>query len=299
MTRTRVWRLLALLLAFALVGAACGSDSDSGGGDASSDTTEATSDTAAEGACAVADLPLVEEGQLTVATGEPVFPPWVANDDPTGNEGFESQLVYLVAAELGFAEQDVVWTSTGFDEAIAPGDKDFDFNIQQYGITAERDEAVDFSDGYYSVQQAIVAAPDSDIADATSLADLQDAKLGAAVGSTSLDYIDEVIQPSEEAAVFDDNAAAKSAFDAGQVDGLVFDLPTAFYIVAAEIPDASIVGILPAVGDEEQLGMLFTDGSELVPCINQALAAVDESGDLAALQEEWLANGGDIPTLTQ
>jgi polar amino acid transport system substrate-binding protein len=300
MTRTRAWRLVALLMAFALVGAACGSE-DSSDEVASSDTTEATSDTAGEGDCAVADLPLKEEGQLTVATGDPVFPPWIANDDPTGNEGFESELVYLIADQLGFAEEDVVWTSTGFDEAIAPGDKDFDFNIQQYGITADRDEVVDFSDGYYTVQQAIVAAPDADIADATSLADLQDAKLGAAVGSTSLDYIDEYIQPDEEAAVFDDNAAAKSAFDAGQVDGLVFDLPTAFYITAAEIPDASIVGILPTPADSEpeQLGMLFEDGSELIPCINQALAAVEESGDLAALQEEWLANGGDTPTLSE
>lgn len=294
MSRTRLGALLALVLAFALFGAACGSSDES-----SSDTTGGSDDTAAAGSCDVADLPLKEDGQLTVATGDPVFPPWMANDDPATNEGFESELVYDIAAELGLSEDDVVWTSTGFDEAIAPGEKDYDFNIQQYGITAERDEVVDFSDGYYTVQQAIVAAPDSDIADATSIADLQGAKLGAAVGSTSLDYIDEVIQPDEEAAVFDDNAAAKSAFDAGQVDGLVFDVPTAFYIVSAEIPDASIVGILPTVGDEEELGMLFETDSPLIPCVNQALAAVKDSGDLDALQEEWLANGGDTPTLTQ
>ncbi len=294
MTRTRLGGLLALVLTFALFGAACGSSDES-----SSDTTAGSDGTAAAGSCDVADLPLKEDGQLTVATGDPVFPPWMANDDPATNEGFESELVYDIAAELGLSEDDVVWTSTGFDEAIAPGEKDYDFNIQQYGITAERDEVVDFSDGYYTVQQAIVAAPDSDIADATSIADLQSAKLGAAVGSTSLDYIDEVIQPDEEAAVFDDNAAAKSAFDAGQVDGLVFDLPTAFYIVSAEIPDASIVGILPTVGDEEELGMLFETDSPLIPCVNQALAAVKDSGDLDALQEEWLAQGGDIPTLTQ
>ena len=298
---TRVWRLLAVLLSLTLVGAACSSDSDESSSDtSSSDTTAAAGDTtAAAGDCAVADLPLKTEGQLTVATGDPVFPPWVANDDPAGNEGFESELVYDIAAELGFAPTDVVWTSTGFDEAIAPGDKDYDFNIQQFGINDERDQVVDFSDGYYTVQQAIVAAPDADIADATSIADLKTAKLGAAIGSTSLDYIDNVIQPDAEAAVFDDNAAAKSAFDAGQVDGLVFDLPTAFYITSAEIPDASIVGILPTVGDEEQLGMLFEDGSELIPCVNQALAAVDDSGDLADLQQQWLADGGDTPTLSQ
>ncbi len=296
MTRTRLWRLLAVLVALTLVGAACSSDDDQ----SSSDTTAASSDdTAAEGSCDTADLPVKEEGQLTVATGDPVFPPWMENDDPASNEGFESELVYLVAEQLGFTEDQVIWTSTGFDEAIAPGEKDYDFNIQQYGITADRDEVVDFSDGYYTVQQAIVALPDSDLAGAESVTDLQSATLGAAVGTTSLDYIDEVIQPDTEAAVFDDNAAAVAAFDAGQVDGIVVDLPTAFYLTAAEIPDASIVGILPTVGDEEELGMLFETDSPLIPCVNQALAAVEESGDLAALQEEWLADGGDIPTLTQ
>ncbi|MCB1015444.1 MAG: amino acid ABC transporter substrate-binding protein [Acidimicrobiales bacterium] len=291
MNRTRTWRLLAVLAALALLGAACGSDDD-GGDESSSDTTEA-------GSCDTADLPVKEEGQLTVATGDPVFPPWMENDDPTSNEGFESELVYLVAEQLGFSEDQVVWTSTGFDEAIAPGEKDYDFNIQQYGITEDRDEVVDFSDGYYTVEQAIVAPADSDIASAESLADLADAKLGAAVGTTSLDYIEEAIQPSEEAAVFDDTAAASSALQAGQVDGLVYDLPTAFYITAVEIPDASIVGILPVVGEAEELGMLFEDGSPLVPCVNDALAAVEESGDLAALQEEWLANGGETPTLSE
>ncbi len=296
MTRTRLWRLLAVLVALTLVGAACSSDDDQ----SSSDTTAASSDdTAAEGSCDTADLPVKEEGQLTVATGDPVFPPWMENDDPASNEGFESELVYLVAEQLGFTEDQVIWTSTGFDEAIAPGEKDYDFNIQQYGITADRDEVVDFSDGYYTVQQAVVALPDSDVANAESVADLQSATLGAGVGTTSLDYIDEVIQPDTEAAVFDDTAAATSAFSAGQVDGLVVDLPTAFYLTAAEIPDASIVGILPTVGDEEELGMLFETDSPLIPCVNQALAAVEESGDLAALQEEWLADGGDIPTLTQ
>ena len=294
MTRIGLWRPLAVLMALTLVGAACSSNSD----ESSSETTESTSDTT-ETSCDTADLPVKEEGQLTVATGDPVFPPWMENDDPASNEGFESELVYLVAEQLGFTEDQVIWTSTGFDEAIAPGEKDYDFNIQQYGITADRDEVVDFSDGYYTVQQAVVALPDSDVANAESVADLQSATLGAGVGTTSLDYIDEVIQPDTEAAVFDDTAAATSAFSAGQVDGLVVDLPTAFYLTAAEIPDASIVGILPTVGDEEELGMLFETDSPLIPCVNQALAAVEESGDLAALQEEWLADGGDIPTLTQ
>jgi polar amino acid transport system substrate-binding protein len=298
---TKTWRgLLALLLALGLVAAACGDD----GGDDATDDTEAGSDTT-EAAAACDPLPTKEEGVLTVATGEPAFPPWVSgtdadgNDDPTTGEGFESALVYAIAEQLGIAEEDVTWVRTGFDEAVAPGPKDYDFNIQQYSITPERDEVVDFSDGYYTVQQALVAAEDSTVAEATSVADLQDDQLGAAIGTTSLDYIDEVIQPDSEALVFDDNAAAKAAFDAGQVDGIVFDLPTAYYITAVEIPNSSIVGVLPVVGDAEELGMLFEDGSELVPCVNEALATLEEDGTLAALQEEWLQAGGDIPTLSE
>jgi polar amino acid transport system substrate-binding protein len=291
--------LTALLLAFGLFVAACGDDD---GGETSTDDT-ASDTTDGEEAAACDPLPTKTEGTLTVATGEPAFPPWVSgtdeegNDDPTLGEGYESALVYALADQLGV--ENVEWVRTGFDEAVAPGPKDYDFNIQQYSITAERDEVVDFSDGYYQVEQALVAAEDSTVAEATSIADLQDDRLGAAIGTTSLDYIEEVIQPETEAAVFDDNAAAKAAFDAGQVDGLVFDLPTAYYITAVEIPNSAIVGVLPRVGEAEELGMLFEDGSELVACVNEALAALEADGTLEALEEEWLSAGGDIPTLSE
>jgi polar amino acid transport system substrate-binding protein len=301
---TKTWRsLAALLLALALVAVACGDDSDDAGDDVEAADDGATTTTGDAAACD--PLPTKTEGSLTVATGEPAFPPWVSGvdddgvDDPTTGEGYESALVYALAEQLGIAEADVTWVRTGFDEAVAPGPKDYDFNIQQYSITPERDEVVDFSDGYYTVQQALVARPDSSVAEAASLADLQDEQLGAAIGTTSLDYVDQVIQPDSEAAVFDDNAAAKAAFDADQVDGLVFDLPTAFYITAVEIPDSSIVGVLPVVGDAEELGMLFEDGSPLVACVNEALATLRDDGTLDALQQEWLQAGGDIPTLTE
>jgi len=315
-----VRRWIALALGLMVLLTACGGaaeTSDDGGATEEAPTTadttvsEAASEPA-EVACDVDSLPLVTEGTLTVATGEPVFEPWMVDDDPTNGEGFESALVYALAEQLGFAEGDVEWVRTGFDQAIAPGQKDYDFNIQQYSITPERDEVVDFSDGYYEVEQALVAAEDSPVADATSVADLRSARLGAAIGTTSLDYIEQVIQPEDQAQVFDDNAAAKAAFDAGQVDGLVFDLPTAYFITAVEIPDASIVGVLPredataaseavaseAAGGAEELGMLFEDGSELVPCVNQGLAALRDDGTLEAIEEEWLSQSGGIPTLT-
>ena len=298
----RLLSVLAVLAAVALVTVACGDSDD----DAATETTTDAGDTTTaateggEGSCAVEDLSLHEAGTLTVATGEPAFPPWVVDDDPTNGQGFESAVVYAVAEELGITAENVVWVRSGFDEAVAPGDKPYDFNVQQYSITAERDEVVDFSDGYYTVDQALVAAPDSEIAGATSIAELESARLGAAIGTTSLDYIEEVIDPDTEAAVYDDNAAAKAAFDAGQVDGLVFDLPTAFFITAVEIPDAAIVGILPQVGDEPaELGFLFEDGSALVACVNDALARLADNGTLEAIEQEWLQSGGSTPTLSQ
>ncbi len=313
--------LLAILFAFALVAAACGDDDDDTEPTTTEDTADdgaaddgaaddgaaddgaaddgaaddgATDEAAGGGECDA--LPLKTDGVLTVATGEPVFEPWMVDDDPTNQQGFESALVYALAAELGVDTID--WVRTGFDEAIAPGAKDWDFNIQQYSITAERDEVVDFSDGYYQVEQALVGAPDSPVASAATVADLVDTRLGAAIGTTSLDYIDQVIVPSSEAQVYDDNAAAKTAFDAGQVDGIVFDLPTAYFITAVEIPEASIIGVLPRTGEPEELGMLFEDGSPLVPCVNAALASLRDSGAIEALEDEWLNQGGSIPTLT-
>ncbi len=300
--------ITAALLALAFVAAACGDDDDAAtttvAGEAATTVDAAATTIAAgtdggAGACAIDQLALKAPGTLTVATGESVFPPWMVDDDPTNQQGFESALVYALAGQMGFTSDQVVWVRTGFDEAVAPGPKDFDFNVQQYSITADRDEVVDLSDGYYTVEQALVAAADADIASATSLAELKDAQLGAAVGTTSLAYIDTVIQPDSDALVFDDNAAAKSSFDAGQVDGIVFDLPTAYYITDIEIPEASIVGVLPRVGEAEELGLLFEDGNPLVACVNEALAAIKADGGLEAIEEEWLSQGGGIPTLTE
>ena len=277
---------LGALVALALIAAACGSG------------VESVSDT--EGCD---PLPLKAAGTLTVATGEVVFPPWMGAgdddfDDPSTGTGYEGALVFALAEELGLGSN-VTFVRTGFDEVIAPGVKDWDFNIQQYSITADRDQVVDFSDGYYQVEQAIVGRADASIAGASSLGDLVDAQLGAALGTTSLDYIDDVIKPSSQASVFNDNAAAKAAFDANQVDGIVFDLPTAYFITAVEIEDASIIGVLPVDGEPEELGMLFEEGSALVACINAALAALVDSGKLDEFADEWLNQGGSIPSLTK
>lgn len=301
------WRtMLTMALVLALAAAACGGDDDDTTSTTADDATAATTGDAATTTaaaagddCAVENLELVTADTLTVATGEPAFPPWVLDDDPAGGEGFEAAVVYAVANAMGFSDDQVTWIRTDFNEAIAPGAKDFDFNIQQYSISDERDEVVDFSDGYYTVKQALVAFADSPAAAASTVGDLAEVRLGAQIGTTSLDYIEEVIQPTTAASVYDTNADAKSAIDAQQVDALVFDLPTAFFITAVEMPDTTIVGQFETPGEAaEELGMLFADGNPLVECVNVALAAVGEDGTLAALEEQYLANGGDIPTIT-
>jgi len=242
---------------------------------------------------------------LTVATGEPAFPPWVSGadganfDDPESKTGFEAALVYEIAAEMGFTDDQVVWVRTGFDQAITAGSKSFDFNIQQYSITDARDEVVDFSDPYYTTRQAVIGLPDSAVIGVTSLDDLKDARLGASIGSTSLDFIEDVIQPNTQAAVYDTVADAKSALDADQLDGIVVDLPTAYFIAAVEIEDAVIVaqfGTSAAAPDE--YGLLFAEGNSLVDCVNVALGALRDGGRLDALEEEWLAQGGEIVTIS-
>lgn len=283
---SRRFRWAGLLLACGLIVAACGGD-DTGAGDGDGDVS-----------CAKEDLALVQPGVLTIATGEPAFPPWIIDDDPTNQQGFEGAAAYAVAEQLGFGADEVEWVRTGFDEAIAPGEKSFDFNLQQYTITEQRDEVVDFSVPYYTTNQALVAYADSPIAGATSIEELRDAKLGAQIGTTSLAYIEEVIQPTEQAAVYDTNVDAKSALDAQQVDGLVFDLPTAYFITAVEIPEATIVGAFEVSEEQaDNFGFLMAEGSDLKPCVDQALEELRADGTLDSLAEQWLQTESEIPTI--
>jgi polar amino acid transport system substrate-binding protein len=264
-------------------------------------STAETEDVASTGSdvCSVDSLQTLTAGKLTIATGEPAYYPWVLNDAPESGEGFEAAVAYAVAEELGFDKDDVVWTRTTFDSAIAPGAKKFDFNIQQYSITDERKKVVDFSSAYYSSNQSIVSFKGSKIDGATSLADLAGAKLGAAVGSTSLEAITSQIKPTSKPSVFNDNAAAVTALKNKQIDGLVVDLPTAFYLAAVEIPNGIIVGQLELAdgAPTDSAGLLLAKNSPLTSCVTKAVDALREDGTLATLQEKWLAVGTGAPVL--
>jgi polar amino acid transport system substrate-binding protein len=285
--------LIAVAVAAALLVAACGDDDDA----ATTETTAGGGDAAGTVEESDGDCPTITEGVLTVATDSPAFPPWVIDDDPTTGEGFESAVAYAVAGELGFSEDQVEWTRTPFNTAIAPGEKDFDFYLAQVSISEERDQAVDFSNGYYEVNQAMVGFADSPAASATTVEDLRSLRFGAQVGTTSLDFITEQIQPEQEPLVYNDNAAAKAALDAQQVDAIVLDLPTAFFVSSVEIEGTAVIGQFPSVGGAEEFGLVFDEGNPLRDCVNTAVDALRESGELEAIEQEWLSDTVEAPVI--
>ena len=295
----RVRRALAAaaVLPLALAAAACAPEEDSDGTTAS-DPVGSTSASPSADACETDSLPVRTDGQLTVGTDSPAYEPWFVDNDPTNGKGFESAVAYAVAEQLGFSADQVAWVKVPFNKSYAPGPKDFDFDINQISINPKRAEAVDFSDGYYSASQAVIALKGTAGAEATSLDDLRGLRLGAQTGTTSLTAIRDVIQPDQEPAVYEDTNVAKAALQNDQVDAILTDLPTAFYISAVEIPKSTIIGqFQPETGEQEEFGMLFQKGSPLVGCVNEALAALREDGTLDEIEQEWLSDVVDVPEL--
>jgi polar amino acid transport system substrate-binding protein len=306
-------RTAAVVAAFAVILTACGGTGDGDTPDnideALDDAQEETDDTEPADepaeeplpqvtACSPDELDTHEDGTLTVATGEPAFPPWVEDDDPESGQGFEAAVVYALANELGYDDADVTWVRTGFDEAIAPGPKEYDVNIQQFSIIEERREVVDFSVPYYLPDKAVVALPDSPVADATSFDDLREANWGATIGTTDLDYLEEIIGAGN-VSVFDDQAGTFQALQGGQIDATVVALPTALFATAVQVPEASITAVLPPDENDEGLGLLMEQGSPLLDCVNEALTTLRSGGVLDDLATEWLGVGGDIPAITE
>jgi polar amino acid transport system substrate-binding protein len=294
-------KALALLLLVALlcVGAACGGDDDETTPEAVATSepeptgTEAAT-TEEPDPCAKEELQTVVDGSLTIATDNPAFPPWFQDADgnpwdpttpPTG-EGYEAAVAYGVADQLGFTMDEVSWVVVPFNNVFKPGPKDFDFDINQVSYTPKRDEAVDFSDSYYDVEQAVVTLKSSEFADAASLADLKGAKLGAQVGTTSYSAIVDLIQPDQDPAVFDTNNDAIAALKNKQIDGIVVDFPSTGYITNVQVPNSTVVGRLPA--GEEYFGLVFEEGNPLRDCVNQAIANLRADGSIDEFAQQWI-----------
>jgi polar amino acid transport system substrate-binding protein len=267
--------------------------------------------------CQASALTLKTAGQLTIGADNPAFPPWFGGDpettypgepadspwtdltDPYSGEGYESAVAYAIAERLGFDREAVQWRFTAFNQAYAPGEKDFDVYMTQVSYSPQRAQAVDFSESYYDVEQTIVGLTGSPIAGATTLADLKQYKLGAQVGTTSLQRITEQIAPTTEPSVYDTNDAAVQALINGQIDGLVVDYPTAFYVRDVQISEAgregAVVGVLPPAGDQEYFGAVLEKGSPLTSCVNEAIASLRADGTLDRIAEEQLGNPAETP----
>jgi polar amino acid transport system substrate-binding protein len=293
----------ALLAASVLLLAGCGGEETSTGGGAS----------ALPASCSPGDLPTLTAGRLTIGTDNPAYPPyfqggtpdgssWKLNDPSTG-EGFESAVAYALAEELGYTPDQVEWVEVPFGQSFKPGPKDFDFDINQVSFKPARAEAVDFSDSYYDVNQALIAVKGTPIAGATTLADLAQYKLGAQVGTTSFDLIENTITPSEDPAIFDTQNDAFTALSNGQVDGVLADLPTALYVAdpfVQQVENSVVVGQFPSAGTPEHFGLVLEKDSPLTECVNEAIAALRSDGTLGDIQQKWLSektNVGDVPVI--
>jgi polar amino acid transport system substrate-binding protein len=283
-----------LILVLAVAAAGCGGD-DNG----AAEETATTSDRCEE------DSPdLVTPGRLTIGTDNPAFPPWFEGKkkfdpwDPTTTptkKGYEAEVAYGIAREIGFADTEVKWTVVPFNQAFRPGRKKFDFDINQISYKPERANAVDFSDSYYDVEQAIVGLEGNPIANAKSVADLKGRKLGAVVGTTSLEAINERIEPSQEPSVYDTNNDVVAAIKARQIDGGAVDFPTALYMAAVQLEGGEVVGRLPAEEGGEYFGVVLEKDSPFTECVNDAISALHEDGTIERLQQQWL--GGSAPVL--
>ena len=264
---------------------------------ADENTTAAPSASASGSNCPAGALQTKTAGKLTIGTDNPVYEPWFSDNKPANGKGFESAVAYQVAQRLGYPADKVTWVSVTFNNAIAPGPKAFDFDINEFSVTPERRKAVDFSSPYYLVRQTVITTKGSKIAGAKSLADLRTAKLGAQVGTTSYQAVTDVIKPSAQPQVFNNNDDAKAALVNGTVDGIVVDLPTAFYMTSAELKDGLIVGQLPQVGVPEQFGLVLDLNSPLTGCVSTAVDQLRQDGTLAVLEKTWLSGTGGAPEL--
>jgi polar amino acid transport system substrate-binding protein len=286
--------VLALIVPLALLAAGCG---------AAKKKTAPASTTGSS--CSPANLHLVKSGTLTIGTDNPAYPPWYGGSaghgwkvsDPYSGKGYESAFAYALAKQLGFSKSKVTWKYTPFESSFAPGPKSFDFDINQISFTPARAKVVDFSDSYYDVNQSVVVNDGTPIAGVSSVAGLKPYELGAQLGTTSYQLIQSKIKPSKKPSVFPTNAGAVEALKNKQIDGLVVDLPTAFYITSAQIPHSKVLGQFPTKPGGEHFGLVFQKGNPLVTCVNKAIVTLRGNGTLQQLQQQWLAKATGAPTL--
>jgi polar amino acid transport system substrate-binding protein len=292
---TKLLATLSLVAALAVLAAGCGSSSDSGSSGAETAAGGGSTEASAS-ECAPGKLQTVSDGVLTVATDKPAYPPYFEDDEPANGEGFESAVAYAIGKQLGYPKAKLKWTVEPFDSSYAPGEKHFDFDVNEISITPARAKVVDFSAPYYKANQAVVALDGSDAAKAKSLAGLEDTKIGVQINTTSLSAVEEEIEPSSRPEVFNSSSDVVTALKNGQVEAVVVDLPTALYLTAAQVEDAQVVGQFGKASGEEW-GALLGKESPLTECVSGAVEALESSGELEAITERWMSQAAEAPEL--
>jgi polar amino acid transport system substrate-binding protein len=242
----------------------------------------------------------LNEGVLTIATSNPAYFPWVMDNDPASGKGFEAAVAFEVAARMGFDAAKVVWTAASFDESIQPGLKNFDFNLQQFSVTAEREQVVDFSIPYYSAAMAVLTRKSAIDAGVTSdLASLKGVIWGADASTTALPMLQDLIAPETAPLLYNDNTDVVAAMKANQVDAALFDLPTALYLGAVVLEDGVILGQFPSERSQnpDRFGLLMEEGNALKSCVDAAITAMTSDGTLAGLEAAWLQETTGVPVI--
>lgn len=290
MSISRLVPLLFALFAMAFV-AGCSDD------DSSSDESGTTTTTVSAEDCTPENLSTYEDGVLTVGTDSPAYSPYFEDDDPTNGKGFESAVAYAIGDRLGFDRSSLEWTTVPFNASYAPGPKKFDFDVNQISITPAREKVVDFSMPYYTASQGVLVGKGSDLEDVSSLEDLQDATMGVQIGTTSLEAVNDEIDPSTEPKVYDNSNDVVSALKSGQVDAIVVDLPQAIYLRDVEVSGSSVVGQFDAPGGDEW-GALLAKDSDLTECVNFALESMTEDGTLDEITRQWMSDAASAPELS-
>jgi polar amino acid transport system substrate-binding protein len=292
-SRLRALAALGAAAAVTLAASACAPKSDS-------TASSAGGSASASASCSAASLAVYKKGQLTVATDSPAYSPWFQNNQPSNGEGFESAVAYAVAQQLGFSKSQVKWVVESFDDSYAPGAKNFDFDINEISITPQRAKAVDFSTGYYAAAQGVLTLSSSKYAKATSLAALKGAKIGVQVSTTSYQAVQNEIKPGASVSVYNTTDDEVNALKDGQVDAIVTDMPTVFYLASAELDNGKIVGQFSynGGGSPEEFGLLLRKSSGLTGCVNQAIAKLTSNGQLASITKKWLSDAADAPELS-
>jgi len=288
LTKFRLVLLLIPILAVAFV-VGCGSD------DSSDDEPTTTATTAAN--CDAENLATFKDGVLTVGTDSPAYPPYFEDDDPSNGKGFEGALAYAIADQLGFNKSEVEWATIPFNVSFAPGEKKFDFDLNQISITPKRAENVDFSTPYYTASQGVLVPKGSELDGITSLDQLQDATIGVQLGTTAFDAVEQQIDPANDPKVFDNSNDVVTAFEQDQVDAIVVDLPQAIYLRDAQLDNAAVAGQFEAPGGD-QWGALLGKDSELTPCVDEAIKSLEKDGTLEEITRQWMSDAAKAPELT-